>query len=712
MKALLILLSFIFLFFTIDVRAQLRPVEKQGIADRSAFINEGFENGKKGWDLSNATFGFDNNDLTNRTAAINVTAQIVSLKQESTAMADFEGSQGIAYCKVLSSVKGLNIRVLANGVQDSNLTLPIQASGTWRIIEIPFIVDGTSNGIEIYSDSNIIVNFQVDDCYIALAPAGYVKEIATANTDWEYFGPIKIEATTTNPIKASNLEVDQVLGKRNQNLLQLKYIYRTNGTATGASAGSGDYLFSLPNNLEFDSDKVDFFTGSIGSTTPNDLDWRLYGKVNGTIDGVDHFVEGGIVPYDATRFRIKYRGSSNAHRFIRNNAAETTRVNTGYTVEFAVPIKGWRNSIDTVVTQRTELGIDDVNEFKAFVLADGTVTESKYDWIDGNCTNVASPVCTFNSGVFSETPFCTFATSNGGTAGVISNTGSAQTSDILTSSVTIRTTDAGDASLVARPGVLTCSRTGGDYKTTKTIVGNFANINDSETCEVFAANNSGGSVTANTTDINFTEESDTCNLWDGTEYVSDKDVTLSITGQVASVSAPPSWNIILYRDGVADIKLGFCQADVFCDISKIVKTTAGEVLSIRSSDSFTLNQTPFSHTLQIKELPSLSAVVKNLATNLKGIDQFTTIEKIIGVYDSNPLYRFCFNTPLSNGEVIVTSVDRLVRCYGEIDFGSQQLLYPFNNGTDVQSCRVNSSGDLVNVSNGTRTVHGCVEYTR
>lgn len=153
---------------------------------------------------------------------------------------------------------------------------------------------------------------------------------------------IEIDATTTAPTKASNLEKDEIQHSRVLDKGKFKYIYRSDTTTTGAVAGSGDYIFSLPQGLQFDTDFVDFKTDDIGSTTGQDIYWRIIGTGNGVIDGIDSSVTMGIVPYDSSSFRIYYKGGGGANRFVRNDAFETTRANTGYTVEFEAPIKQYK----------------------------------------------------------------------------------------------------------------------------------------------------------------------------------------------------------------------------------------------------------------------------------------------------------------------------------------------------------------------------------
>jgi hypothetical protein len=54
--------------------------------------------------------------------------------------------------------------------------------------------------------------------------------------------------------------------------------------------------------------------------------------------------------------------------------------------------------------------------YSAELSASGVVSSERGDFINGNCTNAAPSICTFNSGAFASTPNCS-VTSNGGTLG-------------------------------------------------------------------------------------------------------------------------------------------------------------------------------------------------------------------------------------------------------------------------------------------------------
>jgi hypothetical protein len=80
-----------------------------------------------------------------------------------------------------------------------------------------------------------------------------------------------------------------------------------NGTGLGGGTnGSGDYLFTLPAGLQFDPAITPFYTDNVLTSSWEFLSWQIPGnqvflaRDNTTVT----YNIGGIVPYDATRYRV------------------------------------------------------------------------------------------------------------------------------------------------------------------------------------------------------------------------------------------------------------------------------------------------------------------------------------------------------------------------------------------------------------------------
>jgi hypothetical protein len=97
--------------------------------------------------------------------------------------------------------------------------------------------------------------------------------------------------------------------------------------------------------------------------------------------------------------------------------------------------------------------------FTAFVASDDTVTRENLDWLNGNCTDatVGEQTCTFQAGLFTETPNC-FSTVQVGGSYQYSNV-----SAISTTSVTFETRRTDTSATINSANHITCQKTGTDY---------------------------------------------------------------------------------------------------------------------------------------------------------------------------------------------------------------------------------------------------------
>lgn len=91
------------------------------------------------------------------------------------------------------------------------------------------------------------------------------NEFRPQNTGWIDGGTITIGATTTAPTKGSTLVRDKIFYKRDGANMIVSFSYEQTGT-TGAAAGSGDYLFSIPGGYVVNADN------------PHDIDGTAYGS--------------------------------------------------------------------------------------------------------------------------------------------------------------------------------------------------------------------------------------------------------------------------------------------------------------------------------------------------------------------------------------------------------------------------------------------------
>jgi hypothetical protein len=154
------------------------------------------------------------------------------------------------------------------------------------------------------------------------------------------FSGITIGATTTAPTKGTIVS-DRMIVERIENLLFADYQYQQ---SSAGSAGSGQYLFTLPNGLSFDTSVITPFTGVSDVAPENAL--VGYGKShdNATVGTVQLFA------YSATQFRAYIIANTGASNWIQNTYNMLSNANQSYNFKIQAPIAGWLTNQSTSQT--------------------------------------------------------------------------------------------------------------------------------------------------------------------------------------------------------------------------------------------------------------------------------------------------------------------------------------------------------------------------
>jgi hypothetical protein len=610
MKFVLLILLFISSF----AHAQLRPAQSQYLEEKGAFINPGFEQGKKGWTLANGTFGFGDTDYLNKNATLTVISQVLDFSQFTTNLTDFAGSQGLASCRILSSVSGLKFKVQNNSGTVSELS--VASDSKWRNYEIPFVIDGTLNAIRIESDAATVATIQVDDCSLGLAPKGYIQQVAQAHwvgaleyatinagcswetaaasaDTWEDF-PIDADcgdptayggvlASTTSSVPRFRIANARTDGR---------YVVVVNGDLRPKSSTSGAVVaFKLTDGTD-SSNTVNTSSGSSFLSVANSNTFNYKSTSMGDVE---------------IKLQAKTSSTGNAPTITVNNTSK----NLTFHVYF------YPESNATIVSQDAELTINQANEFTAKVNSAGVVSGENYDWINGNCntTTVGKPQCTINSGVFTSAPSChiTRSVTSGTAVGVI---GQVLATTTLLDISTVRD----DRNFVDTDYQITCTRTD-DYKKSATIIGKFENINSSDLCQVIANDNDGEAITANTEDIPFkTTVYDNCGLWGNSgntgsntsdAFTPNKDGMVSLSFTVLSGTGSNT-AFDIYEDGSQHSRCGTGTSSLAKSSSCLFRVTAGSYYTLRTALTDTLSSSALAHEIRITELPDTESIVKNL----------------------------------------------------------------------------------------------------
>jgi hypothetical protein len=146
-------------------------------------------------------------------------------------------------------------------------------------------------------------------------------------------GAITITATTTNPTKGTT-STDNVFWHREGQFLVATYRYAQ--TSTG-SAGSGDYLFTIPNSLQVDTSQIIPYTGAVNT---NISQRSIIGTGTRWDSGPTHAIMHPTL-YSATQFRIRTDILYSSVSFMSSTNTPLNLAGVTFTVSIKVPIVGW-----------------------------------------------------------------------------------------------------------------------------------------------------------------------------------------------------------------------------------------------------------------------------------------------------------------------------------------------------------------------------------
>ena len=223
-----------------------------------------------------------------------------------------------------TTVAGKTVKIFAGGVTASNVVATVANTGVTVTGNVT--VSGGSfvgNGAGLTNVTvNAAGNIQGTSSNVSLVAGSYTSTfdntgnltvsgniIATggilAVPAWTSGGAITFGATTTAPTKPTTKVKDNIsyrqLGAKQWEVV-ISWLV---SDATGATNGTGDYLFTLPNSLQFDTTlpSQSVYTGNVGSSV-----WAHIGYIIPSGSGLitNNSVGGQVCPmvYSSTQFRI------------------------------------------------------------------------------------------------------------------------------------------------------------------------------------------------------------------------------------------------------------------------------------------------------------------------------------------------------------------------------------------------------------------------
>ena len=411
-----------------------------------------------GWTLTAGSSALQSTAVPHGTRAITLTlsAQSLSFYQDSTlnAAAFADGVNGTTYIRAKTTMSNMYLcrrqaGVLIASTNGTNITncVLISNSGKWGEYSIPTIFGATSNGIAI----------------VSLTPSTAVAVAVTGTIDLD---DAKLEAGSkvqsssavgpwTNGTCTSSWIANTVTTCKYRQVgdsLEIVYNWSTSGAPTAASLTLG-----MPSGFTIDTTKFPI----IGTDTALDSNGN-------TEDSSAQFYDLKAYYISSTVIGPVVKGA--AGTYVTTNAPPnaTTPFTWGAgdsgDLFVRVPVTQLAGSVSTY---SSSCGANCVDEFSANVSSTGVVTEETGgDWIS-SCTNATTPVCTFNTGIFTVAPHCWSTPLVAGFTGYENVVSSTQVSIYTISN---------SAVAVAGARKYFCKKQGADFIANRTIVGSFAEV--------------------------------------------------------------------------------------------------------------------------------------------------------------------------------------------------------------------------------------------
>jgi hypothetical protein len=501
--------------------AQVKPVEAQYANPNEMLVNGGFEQGLRGWSLADGNYGVEqlNTYKGNNHARITLNNEILDFSQAFSIV----NEKGNIYtsCKVSTTISGVFIGALKDGSVGAQRQ--VDNSGDYNQEVVKDRYGTTSSGVKIFTNAPVTGIVDIDDCTFHDQPANAAPSIAVAATinaksKWSTPEPIEISATTTAPSKGNTTEDEIKYYRDGANAVVSGLLIQT-APSTG-SAGSGDYLIKMPDDLKIDLSKVKSSTTVWGRTADViltesvgtcNLQWK---------DGTDSssFV-GSVYVYNEDYVRcygIYNRGTAvNSSGSWSSTFYDLGQVNSGgktMTLNFRAPIQGWSDGYDVAV-QDVQLTAQTVNDLNAKILSAGGLQSQDYDWIQSSSKDGSNRyTVTFVPGVFTVLPSCTVSPRY--RLHVFERT-------LTTSgmSIALKEPDAGFSSpQQAGDFDIECSKQGVDVVKKQTLVGDIEGINSTKSLYLLLEADSAQSIPTGsaTKYINFVKRKDDNNIYNTT----------------------------------------------------------------------------------------------------------------------------------------------------------------------------------------------------
>jgi len=158
--------------------------------------------------------------------------------------------------------------------------------------------------------------------------------------DWQSF-TMTIGATTTPPTKANTPLIDEAKWRRDGDSMEIVYQY-AHTDSTGAAAGSGAYLYSLPSGYLVDTNKLTTNSG----TANKDTAYPIVGHAG--FANASNGQPGSVISHNTTQFKLTTWGDATSTAFQSNSSQSLGQTTVAFSFYARVPIVGWASNFAIV----------------------------------------------------------------------------------------------------------------------------------------------------------------------------------------------------------------------------------------------------------------------------------------------------------------------------------------------------------------------------
>jgi hypothetical protein len=214
------------------------------------------------------------------------------------------------------------------------------SSGT-GVVSFTFQTDSTAANnkykIAVITQQTSATAYSVNFNDFSVGPTAVIN--GTPVTDWVDRGTITIASVSNPQPSKGTIVVDKIYMRRVGDSAQFRYIY--NQSSAGASGGTGNYLFSLPAGMSFDSTKINI-TGNINSIIGN-----FGGRFSGGIDQYSGFA----YPVNSTQFSVylqfqRETGTTQGAGVLGSTIGTLSIAGDMiYNIDITAPIVGWSSNV-------------------------------------------------------------------------------------------------------------------------------------------------------------------------------------------------------------------------------------------------------------------------------------------------------------------------------------------------------------------------------